>query len=170
MLHAGLFHPHVAVDAAALVEPAFLEGGVGPYADEVVAAVVHIFGDVVYLGGVAAGLGAHVEAVEPYLCVAEDAVEAEQDVPAEVFLADGEYLAVPADAGFGVLPAHRLVAVRVAGAAVIAQGGHEVVREAHFLPGAVVEFHRIRTFVVDGVCLGEIVEIFGAAAEVLLRV
>ena len=170
MLHAGLFEPDVAVDACPLVEPTFLKGGVGPYTDEVVAAVVHVLGDVVYLGGVSAGFGAHVEAVEPHLGVAEDAVEAEQDVPAEVFLTYGEDFTVPAYAGFGILPAHRLVAVRMAGGGVEAQRGHEVVRNAHFLPGAVVELGRVRAFVVDGIGLGEIVEIFGSAAEVFLRV
>ena len=91
----GLHQPCITVDTCTLVEPSLLESGVSAHADEIVAAVVHIFRHIVHLSGIAAGLGAHVEAVEPHAGVAEDAVELQHDALAKVFLGDIDGLAIP---------------------------------------------------------------------------
>ena len=106
------FHqPGIAVDAGTLVEPALLERGVGPHTDQVVAAIVHIFRHVVHLCGIAAGLGAHIEAVEPHAGIAEDAVEPQGDVLAQVALGNADGVAIPAHARRGIFKAYGLVAM-----------------------------------------------------------
>ncbi len=166
----GLLEPHVAIDACTLVEPALLERGIGTDADEVVATIINIRCDVVNLCDIAAGFRTHVETVEPHLGVAEDAVEAQLEVLAEVLLADGEDLAIPAHAGGRILPADGLIAVGVACLTGIGQGRHPVVGYLHLLPGGIVKLAGVGSFVVDGVGLRQVVEILCAAAEVLLGI
>ena len=165
-----LQQPCVAIDAGTLVEPALLQRGIGTDADQVVAAHVRILRHVVHLGGIAAGFLAQPEAVEPHLGMAEDAVELQQQPAALIGGRQREMLPVPAHAGCRIAPAHGLVAVRVAGLAGIRELGGPVVGHAHILPRPVVELRTVGTLVMDGVGLGQIVEVLRAAAEVLLRV
>ena len=79
---------------------------------------------------------------------------------------ESEGLAVRADAGLRVLPANGLVSVGVACKGIAGEGGHPVVGDGDVLPGTVVEGFRVGAFVVDGVGLCEVVEIFRAAAPV----
>ena len=106
----------VAVYAGAFVEPAFFKGGIGPYGKDVGAAVeVYVGGDVVGLSGVSAGLRAHVNAVEPDACVAENSFKPYGEMAAFLPFAEGQGFTVPANAGLRVFPAYGLVAVGVAG-------------------------------------------------------
>ena len=165
-----LLEPHVAIDACTFVEPALFQRGVGTDADQVVATIINIRCDVVDLCDVAAGFRTHVEAVEPHLGVAEDAVEAQLEALAEVLLADGEDLTVPAHAGSRVFPADGLIAVGVACLTGVGQGRHPVVGNLHVLPGGIVKLVGVGTFVVDGVGFCQVVEVLRAAAEVFLGI
>ena len=165
-----LHQPRITVNACPFIEPTFLQCGVGPHTDQVVASVVHIFGHVVILGGVAAGLRAEIEPVEPNPGVAENAVEPQGDMLAQVLSGNADGFPVPPHAGRGIFVAYGLIAMRVACLAGIRQRGHPVVGQAHLLPRRVVELLRIGSLVVYRVGLRQIIEIFGAAAEVLHRV
>ena len=169
MYRGGLVEPDVAIDACTLVEPTFFQGGIGTDAHQVVAAVVQVFADVIHLRGIAAGLAAQVEAVDPHAGIAEDAVELQIDVLAQVFLRHGEGLAVPADAGLGIFITDGLVAVAVAGFAGKGEVHHPVVGQVYRLPCRSIKFLGVRPGVVDGRRLGEVIEILGSAAEVFLR-
>ena len=162
----ALHQPNITVDARAFVKPPFFQGGVGAYADKVLAAVVHVFGHVVHLGGVAARLAAHVEPIEPHAGVAENTIEPQADVLAKVGGRDIHLFPVPTHTGSWITVTHGLVTMRMTGQRVVAQGGHPVVGHIDVLPTAVVELHHIGTFVVDGVGLGQVVEVLGAATEI----
>ena len=162
--------PHVAIDAGTLVEPTLLERCIDAHAHQVRVAVVQVFGHVIHLRNVAALLATQVEAVHPDAGVAEDAVELQFEVLAEVVLGDGERLAIPAHRRLGILPAHGLVAVAVAGLACKGQPYHPVVRQVDRLPARSIKLQTVRPGVVNAVGLREVVKVLGAAAEVLLRV
>ena len=93
---------------------------------------------------------------------------------AEIFLRDVEHLAIPTHTGLGILVAHLLVAVAVTGFRSERQVHHPVVRQLHLLPFhaplLLVELERVWPLIVDGSGLGQIVEVLGAATEVLGRV
>ena len=165
-----LQQPCITVDACTLVEPAFLERGIGTDTDEVVAAIVHIFRHIVYLRGVAAGFHTEPESVEPYVSISENTVELQGYMLAEIFCRDADYLTIPADTGLWVLIAYGLITMRMAGERVVWQCGHPVVGDAHLLPCGIIKLRCVGPLVVDGVSLGQIVEILSAAAKVLLRV
>ena len=77
--HADLsrfLQPHIAIDAGSLIKPALLERGISPHTDQVVATIIHIWGDIIDLRHIAAGFGTHIEAVEPHLRISEDTIEA----------------------------------------------------------------------------------------------
>ena len=160
--------PCIAVDACPFVEPALLERSISAHADQVVAAVVHIFRHVVHLRGVTAGLRAHVETVEPHAGIAEYTVELQGDMLAKVALWDMDCFPIPAHARLRILVAYGLVAVRVAGFAGVGQGGHIVMRHADLLPSRIVEFRAVGSFVVNGVGFRQVVEILCATAEIFL--
>ena len=103
--------PYVAVYACAFVVPSFFGHGVAAYGQQVVAAVVEVFGEVVDLAGVAAWFVSEVEAVAEYLCVAEYALEGDVYVASFVVFVDVEVVSVPADAVIGVAPSYLFVAV-----------------------------------------------------------
>ena len=169
-MHRGrLAEPDMPVNAPALVEPAFFQRGVGTDAKQVLAAVVQILRDVIHLRGIAAGLVPQVETVDPHAGVAEDAVELQPEMLAQVLLRNGEGLAIPAHAGLGILISHCFIAVAMAGFGRKRQVHHPVVRQVYRLPRRRVELFGIRPGVVDGRRLRQIVEILGAAPEVLLR-
>ena len=67
----------------------------------------------------------------------------------------------------GVTVAHGLIAMGMAGLTVESKECHKVVRQLHGLPLAIVKLVAVRAFVVDGIGLGEIVEILRSAAKVL---
>ena len=165
----GFLQPYVPVDAGAFIEPAFFQGGIGPYGEEVLAAVIDVLGEVVDLCGIAAGLVAQVEAVKPDAGVAEDAVKAYPDVFAFVFGWNGEGFAVPAYTGFGVFVADGLVAVAVACLSGKGKVYRPVVGKVYGLPAFGAECRAVRPGVMDGGCLGEVVEVLGSAAEVQRR-
>ena len=126
--------PHIAIDASSFIEPALLERGISPYTDQIVATIIDIRGNVVYLRGIAAGLGAHIEAVEPHLRIAEDAVEAQHQSFAQILLAYLEDFTIPAHTGLGIFPAYGLIAVRMTCLSGVWQHRHPVVRNLYLLP------------------------------------
>ena len=169
--HQGLLlKPHIAVDAGSLVEPSFLERGIGTDTDQVVLAIFDIRCDVVDLRGIATRLRTHIEAVEPHLGISEDTVEAQFQLFAEILLTDLHQFTIPAHTRRGILPAYGLVTVRVTGLGGIGQGGHPVVRHLHLLPACIIKLGGIRSLVVDRVRFRQIVKVLGATAEVLLRI
>ena len=169
--HRSSFHqPCVAIDACSLVEPALLQGSVGSHADQVVAAIVHVFRHVIYLCSIAARLHTHIESVKPYAGIAENAIELQVYVFAQVLRWDVDCFSVPAHTGLRILVTHHFVAMRMAGLLGIRQRRYPVVRNVYLLPLRVVEFLCVRPLVVYRVCFRQIVKIFCAAAEVLLRV
>ena len=109
------FHqPCIAIDTSSLIKPAFFECGIGTDANQVVAAVVYIFRHVIHLRGIAAGLGAHVKAIEPNAGIAEDAVELQGNMLAKVIGRDINSLPIPSHTRFRIFIANGLVAMRVA--------------------------------------------------------
>ena len=166
----GGLQPDVPVDAGTLVEPAFLQGGIDPDGDEVFGPVVQVFGDVIDLRGVAAGLGAQPETVHPDVCAAENAVEAEGDVLPFVLGRDREGLPVPADARLRIPVTDGLVAVAVAGLPCEGKVHRPVVGKRDGLPRGrplgLVELRAVGALVMDGRGFGEVVEILRPAAEI----
>ena len=107
-----------------------------------------------------------IETVHPDLRVAEYAVKLEPDMFSQIFRRNRECLPVPAHAGLRVLVSYGLVAVAVARFSCKRKVHHPVVRQVHAFPSCGIELRRIRTLVVYGGRLGQIVEIFCSAAEV----
>ena len=169
-----LLQPYMPINAGAFVEPALLERSVHADGDKVLAAVIQILRDVIHLSGIAAGLVPQPETVHPDVGTAENAVEAKGEVKAFVGLVYGKGLAVPAHTPFGILPAHGLVAVAVAGFTLVRKIHHPVVRKGDasplLRPPGLVKLGAVRALVMDGGCLGEVVEILRSAAEVLPRI
>ena len=143
-----LDEPRVTIDAGTLIEPAFFERSVGSYTNKILTAIVYIFGHIIHLRGIAAGFGTHIEAVEPYAGIAEDAVKLQGNVLAQVRLGDCDHLAIPTHTRFGIFITNSFVAVRVAGLLSIGQGSHPIVRNAHLLPCRVVKLDGVRALVV----------------------
>ncbi len=71
----GLNQPDMAVDAAALVEPTFVSGGIHADHQRVLAAEFGILGDVEHEAAIAAGVATQAVAVKPDQRVAVNAVE-----------------------------------------------------------------------------------------------
>ena len=140
--------PRVTIDAGTLIEPAFFERSVGSYTNKILTAIVYIFGHIIHLRGIAAGFGTHIEAVEPYAGIAEDAVKLQGDVLAQVRLGDCDHLAVPPHTRFRIFITNSFVAVRVAGLLSIGQGSRPIVWNAHLLPCRVVKLDGVRALVV----------------------
>ena len=155
------------VDAGSFIEPSLFKGGVSAYADDVVAAVIEIFGDVIDLGGIAARLVSEVEAVDPYAGVAEYAVELQPKVFSVVFSWHCEGLSVPSDAGLRVLVSDSLVSMAVTCFGSVWKVHNPVMRQVYALPVRGVELRGVRTLVVDRCGLCQVVEILCSAAEVL---
>ena len=170
MQRRSLLQPNVAVDAGPFVEPPFFQRGIRPHAHHVPAAVIQVIAYLVFLPQVSARLAAAIESVYPHPRIAENAVETQDDTTAVVFLRHEEFLPVPTHAGFGVLPSNCLVTVAVARLRGERQVHDPIVGQCNFLPQRVFEVHGIRTGVVNRSRLGEIIEILGAAAEVLCRI
>src|SRR5579862_2102785 len=106
------FHqPDMAINSRALVEPAFVFGGINADDDDVRAAVVDEVRDVVAEGRVAGHVAAEIEAVDGDDGIAEDAVEFEGEAAAEIGGGNFEDAAVPADACLRVGAAERARAV-----------------------------------------------------------
>ena len=165
-----LLEPHVAIDACTLIEPSLFKRGVRPYTDQVVTTIVNIRCDVIHLRHIAARLRTHIEAVEPYSRVTEDAIEAQHQVLAKVFFPDVECLAIPSHTGLRILPPYGLVTMRMTGLWCVGQRGHPVVGNLYLLPCAIIEFLGIRPLIVDGVSLCQVVEVLRATAKILLRI
>src|SRR5207253_1792625 len=91
----GLHEPDVAVDSAALIPPSLEMAGVGPDDEQVARARLDERRDVVAEARVAAGVVADVLAVQPYVAVAVDAVEIQEDPPATIRCRQREGFAVP---------------------------------------------------------------------------
>ena len=164
--------PDVTIDSGSLVEPSFLQGGVGTNADEIRVAVVDIFRDVVGLGDIATLLASDVETVDPDTAIAKDAVELKLKVLAVIALVYLEVAPIPSHTRLRVFPSHGLVAMAVAGSGRKRQSYHPVVRQVNRGPlcRIFLELHRIGSFVVNTVGLGQVVEVFCAATEVASRV
>ena len=162
-----LQQPRITVDTRSLIEPPFFQRGICPHTDKVVAAIVHILRHVIHLCGIAARLRTQIEAVEPHTGITEDAVKPQGDVLAQVFLTDGENLPIPAHTRLRVFVSDGLIAVRMARIRGVGKDGHPVVRHRHLLPRAVVKLHDIRTLVVNGIRLRQIIKVLRAATEVL---
>ena len=169
MKFVGLVKPHMAINARALVEPSFLKGGVCAHAYDVLTAVVEVLRDVIDLRRIAAWLMSEVKAVHPYACVAEYAVELQPQVLPIVLCWNCEGLSVPAHTGFGVLVSYGLVSMAVACLSCVRKVHDPVVRQVYDGPSRSVKLRGVWTLVVDGSCLGQVVEILGSAAEVLCR-
>ena len=163
----GLDEPDVAVDARAFVKPAFFEGCVGFDGNYVVAAVIDVVGDVVLKIEVAALLVAEVEAVDPYLRIAEHALKQQRNLLAEVALRDVEVLAIPSDGVFGVSVTDSLVAVAVARVGGKWHFHRPIVRQVDVAPIAVVEVGGCCAVAIAG--LGEVVEVASAGHKILLE-
>ncbi len=67
--------PYMAVNARAFVKPPFVLGSVDAYSNYVVPVEIQVIRYIVRHPAIAAGVVAEVDAVDPYLTVAEDAVE-----------------------------------------------------------------------------------------------
>ena len=165
-----LQEPCVAIDASPFVEPPLLQRSISPDAQQVVTTIVHILRHVVNLCGIATGLCAHIEAIEPHTGIAKYAVQLYTDVLAQILSRNLYHLAIPAHAAVRILPTYRLVSVRVAGLTSIRQRRSPVVGHTDCLPRRVVELLGIGAFVMDAVGLGQVVEVLSATAKVLLRV
>ena len=171
----GFLQPHMAVDSGAFIEPSLLERSVAAHADEIgllrLVAEQKIVGDVVVLVYVSAGLHAHEKAVHPDLRVAEYSVKLYAEMLALVFLREIEGLPVPAHTGLREFPADLLVSVAVARIPAVGKVHNPVVGKIHGLPPLVrIEAYGVRAFIVNGIGLGQIVEILCSAAEVFCGV
>ena len=162
--------PGMAVDAAAFIEPAFLQSGVGADGYYIVTAEIDIGGHVVALSDISARLAAEIESIEPDFAVAENAVEHERNAFGRVGSRHGEHFAVPADRRSGIFIAHGLITVAVACILFKRKVDHEVEGEVDADPCRIVEFHGVRPHVMDRGCFGQIVEIFCSGPEILGRV
>ena len=163
----SLVEPYMTVYSCSFIEPSFLESGVCAHAYKVLSAVVQIFRYVIGPGRIAARLMSEIEPVHPYERIAENAVKLQPDVLSIVLGRDGEGLSVPADAGLRIFISHGLVTMAMACFFCIREVHHPVVRQIHRGPSRGVELLGIRTLVVYRCRLCKVVEILGAAAEVL---
>ena len=160
----------MSVYSRSFIEPSFFEGGICPYADQVLFSIVEVLRDIICLCSISALLVTQIKAVDPYLCVTEYAVELQPDMLAIIFGRYSEDLSVPAHAGLGIFISYLFVTMAVAGFFGKRKIHHPIVRKIDSLPCRGVELHHIRSFVMDGRSLGEVVEIFGSASEVLGRI
>ena len=170
MNRGGSVQPYMAIDARTLVEPAFLERSVHAHTDEIRVTVVQVFGDIERLRDVATLFTTQIKTVHPDAGVAEDAVELQLEVLAQVGFVDGEHLTIPAHRRSRILPAHGLIAVAVAGLTGEGQPDHPIMRKVDSLPARCIELHAVRPCIVNARSLREVVKILRATAEVLLRV
>ena len=162
--------PHMAINAGTLVEPTLFERSVHAHTDEIRVTVVQVFGDVERLRDVATLFTTEIKTVHPDTGIAEDAVELQLEVLAQVGFVDGEHLTIPAHRCCGILPAHSLIAVAVAGLTGEGQPDHPIMRKVDSLPARCIELHAVRSCIVNACSLREVVKILCATAEVLLRV
>ena len=140
MHRAGLGKPHMSIDPGSLVEPAFLDGGVGAHHQNVGAAVVEVVACIVVKAGVAAVFRAQVETVQPHLGVAINSVELDADAAAEIGLGNREGLAIPPDAVLRKVAADGLGAVITVPSPIEWQLDSPVMRQVDRAPRPVVEF------------------------------
>ena len=157
------------VYARTFIEPSFLQRGIHAYTYEIISSIVEIFRDVVSLCGIAAWLVSQIESVHPDPGITEYAVELQPQMFAIIFFGDREGLSVPSHACLRIFVSDRLVPVAVAGLFLERKVHYPVMRKVHCLPQGSIEFLRIRAFVVDGCCLGQVVEVFCSASEILFR-
>ncbi len=136
----GFHQPDVAVDACALVKPAFVLGGIHAHHQNVFATVVGEVRYVVAEWRVAAQVASEIVPVERHDGVAEHAVEFDRQPPAEIARRDLKHPPIPSDAGCRVRPAQRLRAVADEAAFVLKRQFHgEIVRQVNRAPLASVE-------------------------------
>ncbi len=159
----GFGQPHVAVDASALVEPTITKGGIHSYHQYVARAVMHEVADVEAEGSVAVIISPDEAAIDEYEGAPKGTVEFEYDAAAEVGGGNVETAPIPADRGFRILSAERLVAVALE--RFVAHKGQldsPVVRQVQGAPpGSVERFRRE----LEIPCFGE-VALAGTEAEV----
>src|SRR5262249_7485827 len=135
--------PQMAIDSGAFIEPAVAEAGVHANHEIVFFSVAKEVAQVETERRVAVVVAADEISVEKDESAAESPVEFEDDAAALVFFGDVESAAVPADAGFRISSAERLVTV-----AVLLFVAHErqldspVMRQVDVAPLRVVEFLR----------------------------
>ena len=162
----GLGQPDVPVDARAFVEPAFELRRVDAHRQHVLAAVVGKVGDVVGEAGVAAFVAADDVAVDPDEAVAEHAVELDAEPLARVGAGDVELLAIPADAGGGIVATDGFAACAPSAFCVEGQLDGPVVRQVELSPVKIDEFEGRPRRPAAGFGVG----VAGAEAEVLGRI
>ena len=167
----GLVKIYIPVNAGALVEPAFLQGGVSSHCDEVLLSETDILRHIIDGARISAPLMSHIYAVAEHFRIAEDALELDQNASAPVGFGDSDLLAVPAYGRLRILPPDAFVAVAVARFLGVRQVDHPVVRKTDLLPGGIVEIRRGRTLVIlVGHYLRDVREILGAVGEIPLLV
>ena len=100
----------------------------------------------------------------------EDTIKTKHQALAKIVIVNLDDLAIPTHALLRILIAHRLIAMRVTGLFCIRQRCHPVVRYLRLLPGRIIKFLHIRSFVMYRAGLCQIVEILCTTAEILLRI
>src|SRR6185437_5640261 len=126
---------NVAINAAPLIPPAFPLARIHAHRDDVLAANLRQFGDVVRKRSVTARMTPQKFAVQPDLAVAENTVEIQPQYFALVGFWNGKILAVPADRVRQVAVVSNLAVRRVG----VSSVQNIIVREPDLLPRGIIK-------------------------------
>src|SRR5579872_721230 len=105
--------PAMPVDARTLIEPALVLRSIDADHYRILSPVMQEIGDIISRSAITAEIAAQITIVDPYLAVAKDAVELQQEPLPRVRRVHRKGLAIPANAARGEQPAYGMIPVTV---------------------------------------------------------